>query len=150
PNLAPGTRSAEVSLEGDKGTLAKSTFTLITLPQVSKVDPDSARAGSTVQVETNGSADGIEVFFGKQKANVVSQNQNTLSVQVPAVSENIPNSGLKVPLTLALQGIQGTQATDFTLIAGLRIQGINPSAATPGTEVRIAVDEVPKNVSVYF
>src|SRR5262249_14323680 len=105
PNLPPGTRSADVSLEGEKGTVAKSTFTLITLPQISKVDPDSARSGATVQVEMNGNADGVEVFFGNHKANVVSQNQNTLSVQVPAVSENIPNAGLKIPVTLGMQGI---------------------------------------------
>jgi hypothetical protein len=150
PNLPPGTRSAEVSLDGEKGTLAKSTFTLITLPQISKIDPTSARSGATVQVETTGGTDGVDVFFGKQRANIVSQNQNTLSVQVPTITENIPNSGLKLPVTLGMQGIQGTEAADFIVVAGLRIQSINPSTANPGSEVRITVDEVPKNVSVYF
>jgi pSer/pThr/pTyr-binding forkhead associated (FHA) protein len=150
PNLPPGTRPAEISLEGEKGTVAKSSFTLITLPQISKLDPESGRSGSTVQVNTDGLVDGLEVFFGDQKADIVTQSQHALQVRVPAISDNIPNAGLKVPVTLSAQGIQGTNSVDFLVLAGLRILSLNPSAANPGAEVRIGVAEVPKNVAVYF
>jgi hypothetical protein len=36
------------------------------------------------------------------------------------------------------------------MMPGMRIQSLSPSAANPGAEIRIAVDEVPSGVAVYF
>jgi pSer/pThr/pTyr-binding forkhead associated (FHA) protein len=149
-NLPPGTRPADISLEGEKGTIAKATFKLITLPQIKSVNPETGRSGSIVNIETTGEAENLDVLFGDQKASVISQNQNNLQVRVPSNSETIPNNGLKVPITLSLEGSKSKETADFLLLPGLRIQSLVPSSGNLGSEVRIELEEIPKGVSVYF
>ena len=140
-NLPAGTRPADVSLEGEKGTIAKSTFTLITLPHIKSVNPASGRSGAIVNIETSGGAENLEVIFGDQKASVISQNQNTLQVRVPSDSGEIPNNGLKVLIALSLEGSKSKETADFMILPGLRIQSLDPSSGNTGSEVRIAMEE---------
>ena len=150
PNMRPGTQQTEIILEGDKGTVAKAPFLLIVLPEIKRMDPVSGRSGSVVNLETSGTAENIEVYFGPQKAPVVSQNRNQLTVSVPAIGENVPDAGLKLPVTLALQGTRSKEGKDFLILPAIRIQSLTPTSANSGAEVRILMDEVPAGVGVYF
>jgi pSer/pThr/pTyr-binding forkhead associated (FHA) protein len=150
PNLPAGTKEAEIQLTGAEGMIARSPFTLITLPQIKGIEPSSARSGSAVDVLTDGDAQELEIYFGSQKAPVVSRNRNQLRVHVPVVTENVPDAGLKMPVTLALQGTRSKQAKEFTVLPGMRIRAVTPNSATPGAEVRIQVDEIPSGVGVFF
>lgn len=150
PNVRTGTQQTEIILEGEKGTVAKAPFLLILLPEIKKIEPVSGRSGSVVILETSGAAENLEVYFGSRRAPVVSQNRSQLTVSVPAIEENVPDDGLKLPVTLALEGTRSKEGRDFLILPGIRIQSVIPSSANSGADVRIVMDEVPAFAVVYF
>jgi pSer/pThr/pTyr-binding forkhead associated (FHA) protein len=150
PNLGAGTHPTEITMNGEKGTVAKAPFTLVILPEIQFMDPSSGRSGSIVNLQTSAGSGEIDVFFGSNKASIVSRDRGKLSVHVPVIPGEIPDSGLKIPVTLGIKGAQGKQGKDFTVLPGIRIQALIPSAANPGAEIKVQVDEVPPGVEVYF
>ena len=150
PNLPAGSQSAEITLDGEKGTVAKATFSLIIVPEIQSMDPSTGRAGSVVNLNTTAGSGDIEVYFGTTKAIIATRNRGKLSVSVPGVADPIPDTGLKVPVSLGMEGTRSKVGKEFLMLPGIRIQAMNPAAANPGTEVRIQVDEIPQGVKVYF
>jgi pSer/pThr/pTyr-binding forkhead associated (FHA) protein len=150
PNIPAGTQQTDITLESDKGTVAKAPFTLVILPDIQKMDPVSGRSGSVVNLNTSAATGDVEVYFGTTQATIVSRTRGRVSVNVPEIGGSIPDAGLKVPVTLGMSGTRSKQSKEFLVLPGMRIQAMTPSAANPGAEVRIQVDEVPAGVSVYF
>ena len=149
-NMPSGPQQTEIILDGEKGTIAKVPFTLVIVPEIRKIDPATGRSGSVISLDTSAGTGDVEVFFGSQKASIVSRNRGTISVNVPIITDPVPDDGLKIPVSLAMQGTKSKQSKEFLMMPGMRIQSMTPSAANPGAEIRIAVDEVPAGVSVYF
>ena len=83
PNLASGVKQAEITLDGEEGPIAKAPFLLVILPEIESMDPVSGRSGSLVNLETSADSGEVDIYFGANKAAVVSRNKGQFDGERP-------------------------------------------------------------------
>ena len=149
PNMDPEELHTEIDLLQSNGTAQKFPFVLMIYPQINSVDPTSAKPGTDVHIQYAGGTAPPLVFFGTIQAAVTSVDGNQINCKVPEIP-NIPETGLKLPVSVRVNQIPSKSTFTFTVLAVPSLQTITPNSGGPGTEVTIATNVGIDNPSVYF
>jgi hypothetical protein len=129
--LAPGEVQVQVSLKDSLG-YAGAPFVVIETPRapsITRVTPNRAYPGVSVEISGADMINVTEVLFGTQKA-VFEASMNKIVTTVPA---NAAGGLQKITITNPV----GPASVDFTVDLGPEVTGLNPSSAKVGEEVTL-------------
>jgi len=132
PAIAP--ESVEVSVRNLTGLESASiSFEILAVPTISSIVPTSAIAGENILVSGSHFKTDIKLYLDNQQVAAVWESSNSLTFEVPAQIAGI--FSLRV---LNAADNLGSQAVAFTIFRKPVILTIAPTAAQPGSSVKIS------------
>lgn len=108
--------TADLLIEGKDGPMGQFPFTILLPLQVKSILPPYGEAGTEVRVQVNAGGKEAKVFFGSYEGKVQSQSDTEMVVSVPSPHENLPGTGLKLPVTVRIGEIGSKNNVPFTIM----------------------------------
>jgi pSer/pThr/pTyr-binding forkhead associated (FHA) protein len=117
------------------------TFTVLALPSVEALDPNTGTPGQEVRIRTNQQITNPTVFFGDMQADVKSATSQEIVAVVPAPKMPIPPDGLR--LAVAMKSTDGD-------VGGNMIFTIYPAEAKPPEVFKLSFFSKPYSENLGF
>lgn len=116
PGLVMPQTKTEIVIDGIKGELGRTDFTVLLAPRIRNVSPRSGPVGTEVHIQTNMPAAQPTVLFGPNPAGFKSRTEQELIVIVPRPVDLIPAGGLRVPVTLRINDRTSKNSVEFVVL----------------------------------
>jgi pSer/pThr/pTyr-binding forkhead associated (FHA) protein len=115
PELNASETDTKIQVMGDKGTLSEINFKVLIAPRIQNMNPLSGGVGSEIRIKTNMPGQSTSVLFGSDIAGT-RQDGDDIIATVPSPAEKVPESGLKVPVTVRINNMQARNTMDFIIL----------------------------------
>jgi pSer/pThr/pTyr-binding forkhead associated (FHA) protein len=115
PEISAAETKAEFTVLDDEKILTRIPFTILIAPRIQNINPLSGGVGTQVRIQTNMPGQATTVFFGKDLAGGRIDGQDVV-VTVPSPGDNIPENGIKVPITVKINNLQARNSIDFLIL----------------------------------
>lgn len=115
PELNASETDTKILVMGDKSTLSEINFKVLIAPRIQNMNPLSGGVGSEIRIKTNMPGQATSVLFGSDIAGT-RQDGDDIIATVPSPAEKVPESGLKVPVTVRINNMQARNTMDFIIL----------------------------------
>jgi pSer/pThr/pTyr-binding forkhead associated (FHA) protein len=115
PELNAAETDTKIQVIGDKGPLSEINFKVLIAPRIQNMNPLSGGIGSEVRIKTNMPGQSTSVLFGSDLAGTRVEGEDIIAT-VPSPPEKVPESGLKVPVTVRINNMQARNTMDFIIL----------------------------------
>lgn len=115
PDLNTAETDTKIQVMGDKGILSEINFKVLIAPRIQNMNPLSGGIGSEVRIKTNMPGQSTSVLFGSDLAGTRVEGEDIIAT-VPSPPEKVPESGLKVPVTVRINNMQARNSMDFIIL----------------------------------
>jgi FHA domain-containing protein len=115
PDLNTAETDTKIQVMGDKGVLSEINFKVLIAPRIQNMNPLSGGIGSEVRIKTNMPGQSTSVLFGSDLAGTRVEGEDIIAT-VPSPPEKVPESGLKIPVTVRINNMQARNSMDFIIL----------------------------------
>jgi pSer/pThr/pTyr-binding forkhead associated (FHA) protein len=115
PDLNTAETDTKIQVMGEKGTLSEINFKVLIAPRIQNMNPLSGGIGSEVRIKTNMPGQSTSVLFGSDIAGTRMEGDDVIAT-VPSPRDAVPESGLKVPVTVRINNMQARNTMDFLVL----------------------------------
>jgi len=115
PDLNTAETDTKIQVMGDKGILSEINFKVLIAPRIQNMNPLSGGIGSEVRIKTNMPGQSTSVLFGSDLAGTRVEGEDIIAT-VPSPPDKVPESGLKVPVTVRINNMQARNTMDFIIL----------------------------------
>jgi pSer/pThr/pTyr-binding forkhead associated (FHA) protein len=117
PNLSGSETDSEILVMGEKDVLSRINFKVLIAPRIQNMNPLSGGVGSEVRIKTNMPGQSTSVLFGSDLAGTRVDGDDIIAT-VPSPADQIPDEGLKVPVTVRINNMRTKNTMDFIILPG--------------------------------
>src|SRR6185436_5321972 len=98
-----------------KSTLSEINFKVLIAPRIQNMNQLSGGVGSEVRIKTNMPGQSTSVLFGSDLAGTRVDGDDIIAT-VPSPADQIPDEGLKVPVTVRINNMRTKNTMDFIIL----------------------------------